>query len=273
MGRLFRSFFYLITFQIDKAGEAMMKNPGVMSASYDKVIQDKTNNVRKYKDAIGGMRTQQKKKEAQLKRLVESTDERTPGIELLSKLCAGAKVAAAKIAQERHGGDPEKFQADMEWQKCYKAWKDFSSTLREKQKRAEEIEDRISEYDKGIEGHKLNIKGLLRDLEGIKHEKHDAVADMISSTEEKELADMMSGIQTDGANAELQRLRDVRTKAKADAEISTELSGLDAANDVREFLQFAENEAADDEFLSAMKSTDTKSIESMEKDRDFNVPE
>ena len=38
MGKYVRAVFYLVTFRIDKASETLRMNPGVMSATYDRII-------------------------------------------------------------------------------------------------------------------------------------------------------------------------------------------------------------------------------------------
>jgi hypothetical protein len=88
----------------------------------------------------------------------------------------------------------------------------------------------------------------MRELEKIKEEKHDAVADILSATEEKQIADMVNGISNDKTSEELQRLRDMRQKASANARVSRELAGMDAQRAESEFLEYAQKSAADDEF-------------------------
>ncbi|MEZ6151932.1 MAG: hypothetical protein R3C09_17650 [Pirellulaceae bacterium] len=64
-----------------------------------------------------------------------------------------------------------------------------------------------------VSGHKTQIQGLMRDLEKLKEEKHDAVADVLSASEEKQIADMMTGLSSDRTSEELRELREVRSKA------------------------------------------------------------
>ena len=130
----------------------------------------------------------------------------------------------------------------------------------EKQQRAKEIEDDLKQLMTNVNGHKSQIQSLMRDLDKIKEEKHDAVADILSATEEKQIADMVNGISNDKTNEELHRLRELRTKASANAKISRELAGMDTRKAESEFLEYAQKTAADDEFdaligLSAKKET------------------
>jgi phage shock protein A len=132
--------------------------------------------------------------------------------------------------------------------KCQSAFKDFSSTLEEKEARINSLEEDITTLQEAVAGHKVQLETLLRDLEKVSQEKHEAVADVITAREEQELSDMIAGISQDRTSEELQELRDLREKAKASARVSREMAGLDTKRSEEEFLQYAEQSAADTEF-------------------------
>jgi hypothetical protein len=88
----------------------------------------------------------------------------------------------------------------------------------------------------------------MRELDKLKEEKHDAVADVLSSAEEKQIADMMTGLAQDRSSEELQKLRDMRQKASANARVSRELAGMDTSRAESEFMEYAQSSVADDEF-------------------------
>jgi phage shock protein A len=240
IGRFFRAIKYLFTGKIDAAADALSANPTVISANYDRIIQEKKNRLNQYKDAISAMIAQEESKKAKLTAL---TDE----IQKLEKLKAGA-AARAKQLVDKYNGDITAVKNDPEYAKCQSAFKDFSSTLAEKQQRATEIDEDLKQLVQNVTGHKNQIQSLMRELDKIKEEKHDAVADVLSATEEKQIADMVNGISNDKTSEELQRLRDMRQKASANARISRELAGMDSKRAESEFLEYAQKTAADDEF-------------------------
>lgn len=240
MGKYVRAVFYLITFRIDKASETLRMNPGVMSANYDRIITEKRGRINQYKDAIAAMIAQEESKKQKLKKITEE-------IEHLEKLKSGAAAKARKVAQ-KHNNDPEATKHDPEYQKCQAAFKDFSSTLAEKQSRAEELEKDLEELVKNVEGHKINIQSQMRDLEKLAEEKHDTVASVLSATEEKQIADIMTGLAEDRTSEELRELRELRGKAGAQARMSREMAGLDTKRAEEEFLDFAQASEANDEF-------------------------
>ena len=264
IGRFFRAIKYLFTGKIDAAADALSANPTVISANYDRIIQEKKNRLNQYKDAISAMIAQEEGKKAKLTALTEE-------IQKLEKLKAGA-AGRAKQLVEKYNGDTVAVKNDPEYAKCQSAFKDFSSTLAEKQQRANEIDEDLKQLVQNVTGHKNQIQSLMRELDKIKEEKHDAVADVLSATEEKQIADMVNGISNDKTSEELQRLRDMRQKASANARISRELAGMDSKRAESEFLEYAQKSAADDEFdaligLSQEKKTSEPAVQ------DTKIPE
>ena len=96
--------------------------------------------------------------------------------------------------------------------------------------------------------HQLQITSLHRDLDKIKSEQSEAVADLITAREQEEIADMLSGISMDGTSAELTRMREIREKAKARSTVAQELAGTDSKSEEEEFLAAARSSATSAEF-------------------------
>lgn len=240
IGRYFRALGYLLTGRVDRARQSLNTNPDVVRATYDRVIIEKKKRIHQYKDAVGAMIAQEEKKKSALKRITEETTR-------LTKLRDGAAAMARKVV-ERHNGDAEAVKQDPEYVKCQAAYKDFSSTLTEKDNRINELEFEIQELVKNVSGHKTQLEQLLRELEKIRQEKHATVAELITAKEEQEIADMLSGISKDRTAEELQELRDIRDQAKATARVSREMAGTDVRRSEAEFLEYASKSASDDEF-------------------------
>ncbi len=207
IGRYMRAIGYLVTGRIDEARKTLSVNPAVVQATYDKVIEEKTKRIHQYKEAVGAMIAQEEKKKTTLKQL---SDEVTR----LKQLRDGAAAMAKKVV-ERHHGNTEAVKNDPEYLKCQAAFKDFSSTLEEKERRCAEIEEDIREFEKNIGGHKTQLQSLLREIDKIRQEKHSTVAEMLTAREEKEIADMLSGISRIAAG----RTAETRDK-NADARVA-----------------------------------------------------
>ncbi len=264
VSKYFRAVWYLMTFRVTKASETLRMNPGVISANYDRVIEEKRSRLNQYKDAVSAMIAQEESKKEKLRTV-------TSEIEKLEKLRAGA-AAKAKSLVEKYNGDVEAVRGDPDYLKCQSAFKDFSSTLAEKQQRATEIDEDLKQLVANVSGHKTQIQTLMRDLDKLKEEKHDAVADVLSATEERQIADMMTGLSNDRTSEELRELRELRQKSNASARISRELAGMDTKRAEAEFLEYAQTSEADDEF-DALIGLSKKEAAQPETQPDTKIPE
>jgi len=243
IGRWFKAVWYKLTGAMDQARRGLDTDPHVMRAKFDEIIKDKVNQIHTYKQAVATLIAQQEKKMAKVKSL-------TNEVQKLENLKAGAlamaKQAVAKLQGE--GKTNEVVHADPDYKKCLTAYNDFAATLTEKQDHIKDLEGDIGEYDGSIANHKINLQQLQRDIEKLKSEAADAVADVITSKEETELADMINGISKDGMAKELQNLRDLRHEMRAEARISREMAGTDTKVQEAEFLEYARSNTATDEF-------------------------
>jgi phage shock protein A len=275
IGRYIRAFGYLITGRIDRARQEMSKNPYVVQATYDRIIHEKKDRIQQYKDAVARMIAQQEKKAAKVRSL-------TGEVNHLEQLKQGAAAKAKSVVAtlQAQGLTLEQIKANEDYIKCMTAFNDFTSTAAEKTKHIEELETDLAELAKSIAGHKIQLQSLARDIDKLKSEANDAVADMITAREEEELADMISGISNDRTSEELSELRDLRQQQKAEAKISKEMAGTDTKVQEAEFLDYARNNVATDEFnklIGLANTTDrnepSESASPLVEKKDTQLPE
>jgi phage shock protein A len=241
--RWFKAVGYLLTGQIDSARRVIDTNPHVVRAKYDQIVRDKVSQVQIYKQAVASLIAQQENKIATVKRLTED-------VQQLERLRAGALAKAKQTVEQlqKAGKTKEEVHSSEDYKKCLAAYNDFSSTLAEKQARIAEAETDIESYRKTIADHKVQLQQLLRDVEKVRAEASDAVADIITAKQERDIADTLAGIAKDGSAEELQRLRQLRQEVRAEARISKELAGTDTKAQEAEFLEYARKSAASGEF-------------------------
>ena len=260
IGRWLKALGYLVTGQVDAARRTLDTNPHVIRAQFDTILDDKKARIQQYKQAVAQLIAQEQRKISTVKELGDD-------IERLERLKAGA-LAKAKQTTEKlkaAGKTADEIKADVDYQKCLAAYNDFSTTLAEKQARIIELESDIEGYAKSIGEHKVQLQALLREIEKVKQESAETVADVITAQQEREIADALSGIADDGTAEELQGLRAMRQELKAEAKISKDLSGMDARSQEAEFLEYARTTQASDEFdalLGLSEAADTASTES-----------
>ena len=271
IGRLFKSIWYMLTGRAHELSDKIMENPEAVRGAYEDIIKDKKENIQRYKGAVGQLMALLKQKQV-------SVQELTQEVTRLEDLKKGALAKAKQVANDlqSQGISPEEIKTDVDYTKCVAAYNDFSSTLTEKEARIVELEEDIQRAQQDIDGHKVQLETLTRDLKKIQEEQSEAVADLISSRETEEIADMLSGISKDGTNQELVRMREVRQKAKSRAEISQELAGTDANSQENEFLEAARSSETSDEFdaliFGAEQSDSVETTTTKNTDADSELP-
>ncbi len=244
IGKLFRALGYLLTGRIDMARKTLSLNPAVMQANYDEIIKEKQSRIQQYQKAVGGLIATQETKKEKLRKESEEANH-------FEQLKAGAKGKAKAIADTLNN-DANACRNNAEYQKCKAAHNDFASTLDEKNKLISELETDITGLQKQIDTHQITMTSLLREIDKLKSEKHEAVADVIASKQEKEIADMFNGISEDRTAKELQELRELRTQARAEARVAREVGGVSAKTSETDFLAYATNTKHEDDFEKSM---------------------
>ena len=272
--RFFKAIWYTLTGRAHESADRMMENPEAVRGAYEDIINDKKGNIQRYKQAIGQLIALVEQKRSTVKNL---TDE----IERLEELKAGAIAKAQQTAAELQGEGlgQEEIKQHAEYTRCVNAYQDFNSNLQEKTGQITALENEIEGAQTDIESHKLQITSLHRDLDKIKSEQSEAVADLITAREQEEIADMLSGISTDGTSAELTRMREIREKAKARSKVAQELAGTDSQSEEDEFLTAARASANADEFDALIfraqqtdAKTETETETKKETDSDSELP-
>ncbi len=243
MMRLIRSIGYLLTGKVDKQTDKLQRDPTVIKANFARIVQEKKSSIQEYMGAVAQLVAQEEKKTQMVKRL---SDE----LKRLRNLQAGAGGKAKERAADlkAQGKDIAVIKSDAQILQAKAAFGDFGSTIEEKEARIAELEGDIRGYSDRIKTHKVQLQSLQRDIGKIKDEAADTVADMITSTEEKQLNDVLSGISEDGTGAELEKMRELRNQAKAEARVASELAGTDSKRLEAEYESFAASHQANDEF-------------------------
>ncbi len=253
--RFFKAIWYTLTGRAHESADRMMENPEAVRGAYEEIINEKQGNIQRYKQAIGQLIALVEQKKSTLKGL-------TDDISRLEELKAGAIAKAQQVAGDlqNSGMSPEEVKQHSEYTRCVTAYNDFHSTLEEKNARVTELETDIERAQADIASHKLQITNLHRDLNKIKEEQSEAVADLITAREQEDIADMLSGISTDGTSAELTRMREIREKAKGRSKVAQELAGTDSRTEEDEFLTAARTSSTSNEFdelIFGAQKTDT----------------
>ena len=241
--RFFKAIWYTLTGRAHETADRMMENPEAVRGAYEDIISENKRNIQRYKEAIGQLIALVEQKRSSVKTL---TDEVGNLEELKTGAIAKAQQTAADL--QKQGMAPEEVKQHTEYTRCVTAYQEFNSNLQEKEGRITELESEIEQAQADIDSHKVQITSLHRELDKIKNEQSEAVADLITAKEQEEIADMLSGISMDGTSADLTRMREIREKAKGRSKVAQELAGTDSRSDEEEFLTAARSSSASDEF-------------------------
>lgn len=271
IGKWIKAVGYLLTGQVDSARRVLDTNPHVIRAKYNEIVREKISRIQQYKQAVAGLIAQEEAKMAKIKQLSEEVGN-------LERLKAGALAKAKQTVAKLQsaGKSKEAIHADENYKKCLAAYNDFSSTLAEKQERIEELENNVADYKKTIGEHKVQLQQLLREVEKVRSEAADTVAEVISAKQEKEIADTIAGIAEDGTAEELQSLRKMRQEVKAEARVAKEMAGADAKAQENEFLEYARASESTSEFDSLIGLAEASESENRPKEsegKDTALPE
>lgn len=245
VGRWFKAIGYLFTGQVDSARKVLDSNPHVMNAKYDEMISSLSLRINQYVDAAAKVSAFSAQKKAAL--LVNAGE-----IEKLQKLQVGAMNMGKQVSAslQSKGIDPA---SDVEYIQHRSAHNDFSSTLLEKMKTKKELEDSIAESERNNKNNLATLKTLQREYQELKKEQGEMVGRMISANVERELNQMVAGLDANTGNVlnERNKIREMVMEAEAGAKITGQVAGTDARRAEEEYLSLAVSSAANSEFDAA----------------------
>ena len=223
MGRFFRALFYYVSGQFIWGAKSLERNPHVIEARYDSVIGKYRQRLAVVKDAVGGIVALREQRKMDLERLGEQQKE-------LQETLEGAEALAADRAKKlkAQGKTDAEVQDDAEFKQYSSAYADAESSLQGVVASIDRVQRDIEKYEQQASDHVIQLQQMQREGKRIEGEKYETLVDVSMATQEREINDMVSGFATDGTAKELQSLRELRTKARGDAEVSRRLSGADA---------------------------------------------
>lgn len=252
IGRLFKAMMYAFTGRFDKMTEVWNSKGVVIRATYDGIENKHRARIGETKNAVAGLMRFKVQKERRLEEVGND-------LEKYGKLMRGAQSKAQHRADALGGAENiEVIRGDAAYMTCLNAFKDFKSTSEAKQSEAASLEEELTSMEEKLDEYKVMLQDMMRELGNIRREKEETVADVEIAKQQREVADLMTGISTDKTSEDRRRLQELRGKIKADADISQQLAGIDEKKAEKDFMAFAEADVANDEFESLLGLAVTK---------------
>jgi hypothetical protein len=245
IAKYLRAAFLFLTGKIDAFRKRMYRNPNVMRAGYDQVIEDKEQMFIQFKDNLGDQVRRHEEKIDKLKKLTEEIQE-------LEKHRQGsaymAKERVAKLKAE--GKTDAEIEDDEEYKFCFEHFNRCVTSLEEKQIRIHELEEDIQGYSDRIASTERQLKTLNIELSQLKDEADDAVTDVLTDNQEQRRADVITGVSQEANDKLLKDMREARRKSSADAKVAMKLADMDTKQQQADFLEYAKSGVARQEFKS-----------------------
>lgn len=258
LGRLLRAVGHKISGVFGRKTEDLMKDSDAMRGAYTDIIDEKKGRINEYMKAVGEMSAQNEGRVGQIKRLSEQVSH-------LEKVKGGALAKAKQVQAEltAAGKSAEEIAQDGNMLKYRAAYADASSTLTSKQEQITQIETEIAAAKTRIDGHKVQLQTMQREIKKLKSESSEAVADVKAAQFEKSIADTISGISADSTDQTLEMLRGVRNNARGEAAIAREVAGNDAGALENELAAYGSSsqDASDFDALMSGETIKTGTIE------------
>ena len=241
--KLVSGFVYLVTGGLVNLEQYLFKgNTTVIAAKYDSVIATKTKRQEELLGAIEKLVTINAQKEQVLRKKTEE-------IAKLRQSQLGAKTKAQKLSE---GLSKDAAEKNIEYIKAKSSYTDYATTVAEKEKQCTEAELDIKSRSEMIQKYKLEFTSLQRELDNIKSEKHETIADVTVAKEAAAANKQALGLSEDNSAEVLRELREQRDHYKASVAVSSELAGLSAKAEDEEYASYAERDEAENEFDAAM---------------------
>jgi len=235
--KLFRSIGYLLTGRTDKLRENLDRDPTVIKAKFERIVGVKGQRINQFMEAMATLVAQQEKKKLERERLLGE-------IEKNDRLKSGAAGLSKKRLSELKKVNPnitkEEATQDARYRELVAKFNDVASTQSEQKNSLSNVEEDIKVGQKRIEELTLQLKQLKAEIEKIKAEKAETIADVITSTQEHELNTMLAGLaQGDTASEELQEMREMRAQLRGEATVSRIAAGTENASVESELMAMA----------------------------------
>lgn len=263
MWRVVKAMGYYMTFRFDKGAETLFRHPGVIRAQYNDVIRQKIQAVQTARDAVAGMVRLSEGKVAELESVQND-------LRRLQRLMDGALAMAKKLAA---GKTEDQARQDPEFVKCMAAYHDFKTTIEQLKAREEGLRKDIDVTEKQIQGYEIQLQQRARELKDLEKERERSVADSVMSQQQKEAAELLSGIAQDSTAEQLRELRDRVAQARAEAKVTERLAGTDTVRQESEFMEMAGKIHSDQEFLGEVFGKQKEKAEAPAAEKTGALPE
>lgn len=272
ISRYVRAFFALITGGLDSMRQTLNENKHVISATYDEIIEDQRKRVVSMSDAIGGMIQSEQRKVNKIEELSKRMGEN-------EELRDGAVAMIEELKKDYDLNTEEGIEAlksSSEYIEASTAYESLTKDIDDDQSTITELEEALAEDRVQLSNYKSQLGTMKDQIDKIKSEKHETIAQVEASKQEREVNDLINNISRDTSSDRLREMRETRDRVKSQAKVSRELAGTETNSRREKFKNFARKRKSASEFdklLGLGKETSSKEGASKEEEKTAQLPE
>jgi phage shock protein A len=272
--RYFKAFGALLTGGINGMRSSLNENRHVIAATFDEIKDDQVKAVRSMSDAVAAMIAAKERKVAKVStltgRVAENSEMRDGALAMIEELKGQYDLT--------DDASINKLKATEDYQEAAGAYESLSKEIEDDEHTLDELELAIVE-DEAQLSNRLAQLGTMKDqIEKIKQEKHETIADVEAAKQERQINDMINGISDNDSGERLSEMRDMREKMKAQVTVGRKLAGTESASRKERFKKFAQKKKASSEFdnllgIGKQAEASTKEGAATEQEATTQLPE
>ena len=236
------SIGYVLTARFEKLAELWGMTPDVIKIRYKGIIDQKTNNVENYANAVAEINQQIQLTERELKTSIASQEQS-------NKLRLGAFTLLQDRVESllKEGITKKEVKKHPDYVKYASQYKIHENRSRDLDERVAKLETELSNYKGKVDIHLANINKMKQEIENIKKESREAGADILANQAAEKIARMQANLSTDSSDKELAALRDMRDRSSARTRTIEQIAETDISRLQLELEQAAEASEIDKE--------------------------
>lgn len=206
MFRLVSSMFGLAQGGTERATDKMLtSSPDTIRNQFRKTREDWTHEYNEMRDAVA--------------QLCQIRDDKVDEAKKLGQLAGDMNVKMQGAIAEYKKNQNEAMK---------ELYVKFASNKEDSENKIRELAAEVKEQEDLINTYKTKLQALKTDIENLKKEEAETVADIVSSKKMKELNNKLQGLSSDTQTKNLEAIRDARKQLRSSAKLSAELSGLNS---------------------------------------------
>lgn len=247
-GRFFRGLVRVLTFGLVKLTEPMEDSPAMVGLQYEEIIEQKAKAAQQLKNSIGALMGQQETLQAKYETLqneIKDLEDEKAGFLALAR-------DRIKHLTETEGKTQEQALADAEVMQYQASFSDADSSLTAKMKHLEDIKQQVGGMQESIDNYIIQGQQMAREVETLRQEKHEAVANIAINRNIDKINEALAGISTSGADDQLANIRRRTSEIKGRAKASQRIASTDVSVQRQKAKEAAKRVVANKEFLAGL---------------------